>query len=206
VADTAKEIFIAFVIAYAAWIALGLILHSPVPLDVVTSCSMLPNLERGDLIIVAGGPVQAPAFKFSGPLESLLSQTTVLKHTCGVMSPSGLTSTYCTHSLVVSGMEIPLNKSNDVIVFDSGSAGFGAIVHRAVARFENGTNVYYFTKGDNNPTIDQESLLDPVPADSIHGRVIGRVPLVGFLKLFLFLQFDEPANCKARLTELNFTG
>ena len=36
------------------WFALTIVLNSPVPINAVVSCSMLPNVERGDLILVQG--------------------------------------------------------------------------------------------------------------------------------------------------------
>ncbi|MGC8572007.1 MAG: hypothetical protein ACP5RI_02270 [Candidatus Micrarchaeia archaeon] len=48
------EIVIALVIVIIFWILIKILLNSPVPIDVVPSCSMLPHLNRGDLIIVQG--------------------------------------------------------------------------------------------------------------------------------------------------------
>jgi signal peptidase I len=54
---------IAFVIVF--WFALRLLLNTPNPIDVVPSCSMLPALQRGDMIILQGlgsapGSIRAP--------------------------------------------------------------------------------------------------------------------------------------------------
>ncbi|MCD6279842.1 hypothetical protein J7J26_03680 [Candidatus Micrarchaeota archaeon] len=54
-----KEIIIAIIIALAIWFGLCFILGTQSPLNAVVSCSMLPNLQRGDLIILRGGSINA---------------------------------------------------------------------------------------------------------------------------------------------------
>jgi signal peptidase I len=54
------------------------------------------------------------------------------------------------------------------------------IVHRAIQRtVENGL-VYYVTKGDGNSLPDQ-----PIPADNVVGKVILRIPYIGWLALWM---------------------
>jgi hypothetical protein len=48
------EIGIAVLAVVVFWFALRAVLHTAYPLDVVPSCSMLPNLKRGDLIALQG--------------------------------------------------------------------------------------------------------------------------------------------------------
>jgi signal peptidase I len=48
------EILAAVVIVVVIWYGLRFILNTPNPLDVVPSCSMLPTLQRGDLIALQG--------------------------------------------------------------------------------------------------------------------------------------------------------
>ena len=48
------EIGIAVLAVVIFWFALSAVLHTAYPLDVVPSCSMLPNLQRGDLIALHG--------------------------------------------------------------------------------------------------------------------------------------------------------
>lgn len=190
----------ALALALVAWFALQFVLQTNAPLDVVTSCSMLPVLERGDLILVRGGQVNAPLANFSGGLESLKGELLAPKSACIVFAQGKRVSTTCTKELLYKSVSFPTyppNPANDVVVFEPRPREYGLIVHRAVARFSNGTHEFLFTKGDNNQLVDQESrFLEPVAAEDVKGRVLFRVPLVGFLKLFLFLQFDEPAGCK----------
>jgi signal peptidase I len=50
----ALEIIAAIVIVLVAWFAMKAILHTNYPIDAVPSCSMLPALQRGDLIVLQG--------------------------------------------------------------------------------------------------------------------------------------------------------
>ncbi|TXT61230.1 MAG: hypothetical protein BAJALOKI2v1_40022 [Promethearchaeota archaeon] len=77
------------------------------------------------------------------------------------------------------------NKTGDVIVYDArglwASAPNDPIVHRIVdKRLENGT-WYFLTKGDANLSPDPAW----VPENRIIGVVVGRIPLLGWVKIFL---------------------
>lgn len=50
----AIEIVIAVVAVLVFWFILKAVLHTQYPLDVVPSCSMLPTLQRGDMILLQG--------------------------------------------------------------------------------------------------------------------------------------------------------
>ena len=67
-ARNAIEIVVAVVVVIAIWFMLRLLLNTAYPLDVVPSCSMLPSLQRGDMILVQGvGPtsIKAPVVNVS---------------------------------------------------------------------------------------------------------------------------------------------
>ncbi len=49
-----KEVIVALVGALAIWVALILVLGTQSPINAVASCSMLPTLQRGDLIVLHG--------------------------------------------------------------------------------------------------------------------------------------------------------
>jgi hypothetical protein len=59
---------------------------------------------------------------------------------------------------------------------------------------------FYLTKGDNNALVDQSAGIHAPGASAIHGKMLLRIPLVGYLKLLLFLQFDTPGNCQYQLS------
>lgn len=48
------DIAIALGAILVLWVILILVLHTTAPVDVVASCSMLPNLQRGDLVLIHG--------------------------------------------------------------------------------------------------------------------------------------------------------
>jgi signal peptidase I len=62
------EIAIALIFVIALWITLEFLLKTTIPIDVVPSCSMLPHLQRGDLIILQGATktnIHAPIINVS---------------------------------------------------------------------------------------------------------------------------------------------
>lgn len=74
------EIGIAVVVVVVFWFGLKALLHTNYPLDVVPSCSMLPQLKRGDLIALQGvskiSMIKAPIIKVSqASINNLLSNT-----------------------------------------------------------------------------------------------------------------------------------
>jgi len=71
-------------------------------------------------------------------------------------------------------------RSGDIIVFHQ-SYGDELIVHRAIDEaVENGTVISFTTKGDGNAGSDQ-----PIPASSLVGRVVLRIPWIGHLALYM---------------------
>ncbi len=222
--QTVYELITALGLAVAAWVLLSFTLQTSTPLNVVTSCSMLPALERGDLIILQGGAIRAPevnvpfalgnAKSVEKTLESpLLGKNYILVYTTSAngtdvvnysfvdcleksLDGSVLGRDACTVAATAGGREIRLNSSNDVIVYDAVPVKYGLIIHRAFARLNATDGVFYLTKGDNNLFADQQFGISLVPESRVRGKVLFRIPLVGYLKLFLFLQFDEPPGCR----------
>ncbi|MFA5382123.1 MAG: hypothetical protein WC356_03080 [Candidatus Micrarchaeia archaeon] len=65
-----KEIFIAIILALSIWFGLVFFLGTPIPLNAIVSCSMLPDYERGDLIILRGtNDIKAPEIYIENPEE-----------------------------------------------------------------------------------------------------------------------------------------
>ena len=71
--------------------------------------------------------------------------------------------------------------SGDIIVFRKPYNLDEFIVHRAIAKDVVNDQLSFTTKGDNNYVQDQW----PVPADNLIGKVVFRIPLVGYLKIYL---------------------
>lgn len=196
VRKTALELVYALLLALGVWFGLQFVLGTSAPIDVVTSCSMLPNLERGDMIVVQGAMPRAPSLEFTDTVDNLRDGLQVGKNSCRVVVAGNAVDAVCTRTLFYKGRTLELDRSNDVILFDAPPRFHGLIVHRVFARVSNGTHEFYLTKGDNNLGLDQETGFLPVAPADVKGVVRGRIPLLGFLKLFLFMQFEEPPGCK----------
>jgi len=78
-----------------------------------------------------------------------------------------------------------IDKDGDIIVFNAQglwhSAPIEPIVHRVIDKYQDGGIWYFRTKGDANAIRDQA----PVPEDRVIGVVIGGIPYIGWVKIFL---------------------
>jgi hypothetical protein len=95
------------------------------------------------------------------------------------------------------------DNENDVVVYEAQPAQYGLVIHRVLARLRAPDGVFYLTKGDNNQFADQQLGISVVPESAVKGRVIGRIPFVGYFKLLLFGQFEFPPGCDSTLRYLN---
>ena len=84
------------------------------------------------------------------------------------------------------------NQDGDIIVYDArglwSSAPEEPIVHRVVDKWYNDSGWFFLTKGDANNCVDPPSPCEeeiPVPADHIIGVVIGGIPYIGWIKIWL---------------------
>ena len=248
---------IALAIAFGIWYGLAFVLNSPTPISGVVSCSMLPNLQRGDFVIVQGADVNAYEINMTkseldsiselkstiyypeGPIEingSIFSKCvynsnndlcrffisnpdklyeqkgpfTYNYQKCTLAFSNG--STYyqpCLKSVVFKGKEYLTDFSHDIIVYQPTPSDYfaqvGDIVHRAFFKINVDDEVYYLARGDNNPVLDLQIYSQtnqgnsPVPADHLRGKVIFRIPYLGYFKLFISGFFNEDPQCKTQL-------
>lgn len=74
-------------------------------------------------------------------------------------------------------------KVNDVVTYRSTDPAFYGILvtHRVINIEESNGEKTYITKGDHNETIDRT----PVKFNQIQGKVIMRIPKIGYIKYFL---------------------
>jgi len=82
----------------------------------------------------------------------------------------------------------------DIIVFRRSLSSSSLIVHRAIAKKNEGNIWYFETKGDNNTISDGW-----IPEQNVIGKVVGRVPLLGYIALFF-----EPLEVKVAFILLLF--
>jgi len=78
-----------------------------------------------------------------------------------------------------------IDKDGDIIVFNAQglwpSAPIEPIVHRVIDKYQIGDTWYFRTKGDANSIPDAA----PVPEDRVIGVVVGGIPYIGWVKIFL---------------------
>jgi signal peptidase I len=58
--DEIKETFIALLLALLVWFGASFVLQTSSPLNAIVSCSMLPHVSRGDMVVLSGDRLQAP--------------------------------------------------------------------------------------------------------------------------------------------------
>ncbi len=102
----------------------------------------------------------------------------------------------------------PKRKSSnlaDVIVYEPRKGTLfrqiGQIIHRAIIEIDVNGELYYLTKGDNNNVFDIQFSAsglynEPPSKTDVIGRVIFRVPLLGYYKLFLSPYLRDDPMCK----------
>ena len=75
------------------------------------------------------------------------------------------------------------DKTGDIIVFNAQwpTPPLDPIVHRVINKYQVGDKWYFETKGDANVLPDQED----VSEDDIIGVVVGGIPYIGWVKIFL---------------------
>jgi signal peptidase I len=77
------------------------------------------------------------------------------------------------------------DKNGDVIVFNASGLWVDApedpIVHRVVAKWKNGSEWFFLTKGDANDVVDKA----PIPKSRVIGIVKEVIRYVGWSKIFL---------------------
>lgn len=255
------DTIIALAIAVAIWYGASFILNTDSPISAVASCSMLPELQRGDFVIVQGAPVRAYEISMTQEeLDSLTDRATIFFDGKNI-SMDGSIFSYCVHELINNrssalceafvntpqdiverkgaftyhyegcplsfsngtsahrpcvktvtfrGQEYLTNFSHDVIVYGPPTGDYysfiGDIVHRVVFKVNAGGKNYYLTRGDNNPVLDVQAyeynlnlFNHPIPEENLRGKVIFRIPFLGYFKLFVSGHLWEDPQCREQL-------
>jgi hypothetical protein len=130
-----------------------------------------------------------------------------------------LGETTCTKAIKIKNITIEENFSNDVIVYAPKpvipwNGGIGDIIHRAFAKIKVGNSTYVLMKGDNNAYFDTLVFAIPEVKDidrvetftrmvtftpfqnEVMGKVILRIPWLGYFKLFISGYFEDPRGCE----------
>lgn len=253
------DTLVALVVAVAIWISSSVLLNTSSPISGVVSCSMLPNLYRGDFVIIQGADVDAYEIKLSAKEFSDLSshqsllffnQTnktvsgsayaycmyhryepickefianpenvveiagpfTYRYSSCAIEYPQKDITSYgpCLRSVEFKGHEYLVNYSNNIIVYQSDPGNLyykvGDIVHRVIFKINVENETYYITRGDNNPIMDIQVYdffanqgNSPIPERNVKGKVVLRIPLLGYFKLFIAGFYEEDPQCNTLL-------
>lgn len=91
---------------------------------------------------------------------------------------------------------LEIGKTGDIVLYYSDLSG-KQIIHRAVAKIKASDGVFVLTKGDSgsNPIVDQDYFAGStknaitsyaIPAGEIKGRIILKIPIIGYVKILLF--------------------
>ncbi len=242
------EIIYSVCFAIVAWTLLTVFLNTQTPINVVTSCSMLPNLQRGDLLILRGTQVNTQEITVNYTYNKFLSKMIPIPEPCQIKNDQGkIRSDFCINSFQFNNTKYNFTKTGDIVVYaptvqipqlQQALQGIGLIVHRAVLKVKATDGTFIITKGDNNPTPDQIGLTDetnaaavqnikntqiycftitqgtaggkvctispwinPIQEDKLLGKSVLDIPVIGYIKLLLFAQTQEPANCKEMIIQ-----
>ncbi len=205
--DFAVYVVSALIFAFLLYSFFGFVLHTNSPMVIVSSASMVPEMYRGDIIVLYGSnDIKSQEITVNQEIGNKLYSeygTTFPVPVQKYIDPSSgkiyfefVESQY----LEIENQKIPLSKEGDVIVYFSPYSNKD-IIHRAALKINAPDGTFYLTKGDANPTIDQECVSEvingkqiyiacitenAIPPSSIKGKAIFRIPLLGCAKLWVF--------------------
>ena len=90
-----REIVLAILWALSIWFLIGLLLGTKVPFNGVVSCSMVPTLERGDLLILKADQTDAPSIALSKEDFDAITPAATVTHSGNSYSFNGSIFSYC---------------------------------------------------------------------------------------------------------------
>ncbi len=187
-------------LAFIIYKGLGLILGTPLPLATVVSGSMEPSFYRGDIIIVSS------AKNISSEIITI-DENIRNKNITDFLEIKSQKNEYGKEEakyIIINEKEIDISNAienkNSIVIYKSNITGKD-IIHRIVLTIEANDGIFVLTKGDNKETnyvIDQECVISgnyvlngclhvySIPKEDLLGKKIGKIPYIGYLKLFLF--------------------
>jgi len=88
-----KETAIALGLALLLWFGAGFVLQTPSPLNAIVSCSMLPHVQRGDMVVLRGDRIEAPTEKVES--IAVIGSAEVYENGKLAVIAKGSTYSYC---------------------------------------------------------------------------------------------------------------
>ncbi len=153
---SALEIIAAIAIVLVLWFAMKAILHTNYPIDAVPSCSMLPALHRGDMIILQGAnasTIKAPQVQVTqSDMQSMLNNMNTESLECVAYQISG-------NRINITQIVLP---GYSVGLFRPESNGNGAIV-----QYGNQTGLVRYMCGVTNATFSNGTVMQEAYTKSI---------------------------------------
>lgn len=251
-----KELIVALLVAIGVWYGISFLLNTSTPISAVVTCSMLPTLERGDMVIVRGENINTYGTIYVDSVDDIGSEAIVkvgnitkkvngsIDSYCVFHSNDPLCAVYrsqpdrvieyhgklefhygvckrktrnntefyvpCVVSVKKIGSPItislyPHSDKGDIIVYQPNKGDLfsyvGDIVHRGVVKIVAKDGTYFLTKGDNNQITDLQVYYPGyggnhlIPEKNVKGKVIFRIPVIGYVKLFISAQLNMPEQC-----------
>ncbi|MFH1752535.1 MAG: hypothetical protein ABH821_06395 [archaeon] len=196
IVDGIVYLFFAALFAWIIYSALGLAFGTTAPIVIVTSGSMEPVMFRGDLYFVSG----VTAAQVIAPEINLPDLDLVNNRFEDLAVFQG-------NSIIIEGQEFNFSErgSGDIIIYDTEMVYFNElvykqIIHRVILKIKTNDGYFLITKGDNNGlNVDQDCFdsdnngkMDycisqfAVSDERIVGKAGFGVPLIGYVKLFVF--------------------
>ncbi len=148
----------------------------------------------------------------SGAIVPYSSQSgNLVQYACGAADATYSNGTTVqeayTSSITIGNTTISGDRNNSIIVYQTipqdlfYREGDSYIVHRVYAVLNASGTYYYLTKGDNNPGLDMQYQNYPINQTYVEGKVIAKIPLLGYLKLILSGTLSQPAGCNSTLQD-----
>ncbi len=201
----------AFSFALIIFSIFSFLLGTNVPMIIVLSGSMEPVMYRGDVIVLQGiktEQIQAEEVELNMPLERALLGSYAAPYCQGKPGSVKTDIARCSEYISLLNSKqidrqqfntkkiafnddfvIDVTTEGDIVVYYSDITG-EQIIHRVVAKIKATDGTFLLTKGDsiNNPLIDQQAEITSyaIKAESIDGKSIFRIPLIGYAKLLIF--------------------
>lgn len=207
----ALYIVFSFVFAFALYSIFGFLLQTATPLVIVVSGSMLPTMARGDVVLLQG--VDGPTLNVTEVVLDGVDVGNLSLEELAEFHATGNGNWLLTFKENGQQVIVPSKGTSDIVVYTSTHKNL-EIIHRAVVKIRADGEYFVLTKGDNNPSLDQDcgsvsqlfvpgSVAEqtftskscpspyPIPLSQVKGKALVWIPWLGYVKLILVDGFQS---------------